>query len=111
MNRQNSPKWSYDELVAFVLLYAAASDFVITAEERQLVRERIGPQHYRQLLRIFEETSDYDQLQLILSFRDQYFPDATRKEALLTNIQRTFLADHELHVLEQNLFRMLRKLL
>lgn len=105
------PKWNFEEFTTFLLLYASKADMHISEEEEQAMQSRLDPDHYKAVKKEFEESSDYQHIQTIMSYKGLYFPTAEQREELLDLLKKQFFADGEFSLMEQNLFRFLKKLL
>ncbi len=105
------PQWSYNEFLAYLLLYAANADFNINDEERKLLLSGLNTYDYNNISKAFDKSNDYERLQVIESFRDSYYPDDHSKEKLLNDLKKIFLADEEYNSVERAVFMGLRKVL
>ena len=105
------PKWNHDGFRCFLLLYAAMADMTITEDEKQLILERIGPTEMSEVKDEFDTLNDYERLNVIDAYRDQFFDNAEKKAELLVRIEELFEIDGTYTTSEHNLFMMLRKLL
>ncbi len=103
--------WTHRELKAYMLLYCANADFIVTPEEKNYIKSRVGEQEYRRIHREFENDNDYQRIQKInatierLDYSKEELDDAFR------SIKDLFLADGEIDTLEQNIYRGLKQLL
>ncbi len=103
--------WTYEEFLTFVLLYAASIDSIISEEEIDLIKGKVGDSTYERVQKIFHQVPDYECIQVILSYEDQYFPTKEKQETLIRQMQEIFLSDERYSVMEQNLIMIFRKLL
>lgn len=99
------------EFLAYLFLYGASADLVIQKEEINLILERVGKERYEKALGLFEGKSDYERLQFILAHKEQHFSTPEEKEKLLSQLKEIFYADKDFSVMEQNIFRILQKIL
>ena len=58
--------WTKDELVAYILLFAANADFKESAEERELIISKVDRQTFREIHEEFEADNDYQGLKKIM---------------------------------------------
>lgn len=110
MAKQKS-SWTYKEFLAYLLLYAANADFVVTEEEKEMLFSRIYTQEYEIIHKDFENENDYTRLQTIISFREKYYKDEVSREKLLKDLKDMFLADQKYNSVEKAIFMGLRKIL
>lgn len=104
-------KWSYDEFLTFLLMYASAADFTISDEEKKMMTDKIGHERYNQIAKLFKNQSDYESLQTILFFEDKYYPRPEDKEIILQDLKKLLLADRDLTTLESNMLLIMKKIL
>ena len=105
------PQWSYNEFLAYLLLYAANADFDINDEERKLLLSGLNTYDYNNIRKAFDKSNDYERLQIIGIYRDLYYPDDESKEKILNDLRNVFLADEEYNSVERAVFMGLRKVL
>ena len=99
------------EFLAFVFLYAASADLVLSKSELDLIADKVGLESLKRAKTHFDQYSDYERIEFILAHRDLYFKDEESKENLLSELKMVFLADNVFSIEEQNLFRALNRLL
>lgn len=106
-----STNWSSKELKAYMLLYCAHADFVVTEEEKDYIKKRIGKDEYKSIYKEFEQDNDYQRIQKIdrTVARLNYSED--QLDEIFVSIKNLFLSDGEIDLLEQNILRGLRHLL
>lgn len=109
--KENLALWSYNDFLAFLLIYAASADFTITEEERIRMAQQIGYDSYKKALPVFEAQSDFERLQTILYFKPTYFPTGQEVESILQQVQAIYKADNNYSSTEQSLLLLLRKVL
>lgn len=107
----DKPQWSYNEFLAYLLLYAANADFEINEEERKLLLSGLNTYDYNKISKAFDKCNDYERLQIIGTYRDLYYPDDESKEKILNDLRNVFLADEEYNSVERAVFMGLRKVL
>lgn len=105
------PDWTYNEFLAYLLLYAANADFVVNEDEKEILFSKVKLEEYNHIRRAFEEGNDYDNLQTIISFREEYYNDEESVDKLLMDLKDIFLADHDYPSVERAIFIGLRRIL
>ena len=105
------PKWNHDQFLCFLLLYASMADMEMSDEECELIRQKVGTENMDEIKEELDSNNDYERLQIIQKYKDQFFPNAEKKAELLVRIEELFEADGTYDRTEHNLFMMLRKIL
>lgn len=100
-----------DEFRTFLLLYAANTDMQETENEMQYIREIAPCDNFDEIHTLFNGCSDYECLQLILSYRDQFFPTLQEQDSLLKDVSNLLQKDGKYELLEENAMRMIKKLI
>ena len=67
------PNWTYNEFLAYLLLYAANADLGVNRDEKEMLFSKVSFEDYKHIRKVFEDASDYESLQTILTFREEYF--------------------------------------
>ncbi len=101
----------YQEFLAYLFLYGASADLIIKENEVEMILERVGKEKYERARKLFEGKSDYERLQFILSHKSVHFPNEEDKNKLMTQLKEIFLIDKDYSIMEQNIFRILQKIL
>lgn len=101
----------YQEFLAYLFLYGASADLVIKEKEEELILERVGKEKYEKAKNLFHDKSDYERLQFILSHKESHFPTEEDKAKILEQLKDIFYADKDFSIMEQNIFRILQKIL
>jgi hypothetical protein len=100
-----------DQFRTFLLLYAANADMQQTELETQYIREIAPCDNFDEMHALFTGCSDYECLQLILSYRDQFFPTVQDQDNLLQEVANLFQKDGDYGLLEGNAMKMIKKLI
>lgn len=103
--------WTRDELVAYILLFAAHSDFKEDNNERNVIISKVDMQTFQEIHDEFDRDNDYQSIKKIMISLEQHNYDKDDIEMLLSDIKVLFFSDGEFNVLEQNMMRFLEKLL
>ena len=103
--------WTYDDFLAFIMIYAAFADLNIDESEKKVIREKVGDESYEKVMGIFDERNDMERIDIILHFKEKHIKDQTEKEKVLADMKDVFMADEEYSTLEQNIFMAVQKLL
>lgn len=103
--------WTYDEFLAFLLIYVANVDMEFAEEEKAFIRRTVGNETFELMLARYEEMSDFKAYQTILDYKSTFYPDETRKAQLLENIRQLFDADAEFNIMEKELLHFLERMM
>jgi len=110
MNEEKA-NWSFYEFRVYLLLYVANADFELKEVEKERILADSNGKQYLRISKEFEEDSDYERIQTIQSFREQFFPTEEDIDRLIREIGKLLIADDEFNLYEKNFFRMLQKIL
>ncbi len=102
---------SREQFRTFLLLFAANADMQTKESEVEYIREVARCNNFNDIQALFTECSDYECLQLIMGYRDQYFSTPEAQTALLGEVAELFGKDGKYSVLEANVMKMLKKLI
>ncbi|MFK7774843.1 MAG: hypothetical protein AB8F94_22070 [Saprospiraceae bacterium] len=108
---KDHPKWNFQEFSAFLMLYAASADLKVTSDEKEAILQKVNEETFEEIWKEYHSMSDINKINLILSYKGLYFPTVERTNELLDLMKKEFMADGEFSLLEQNLLRILKKLL
>jgi hypothetical protein len=107
----NSTNWSFDEFLAFLLIYASHADIDFSEDERALIKESVTDEEFDVVFHYFNQLTDFQALELILSYKDVYFSTKDEKDHLFEELQKLFNVDGDFSVLEKELLMFLDKLM
>lgn len=108
---KSHPKWNFNQFMCFLLMHAAEADLEFSQEECDMITNRIDKQSMQEIREELEANNDYERLQIIQSYKEQYFATPEKKATLLVRIEELFEIDGTYSQTEHNLFMMLRKIL
>lgn len=103
--------WTHEELKGYMLLYCAHADFNVSSEEKEYIKSRVGQEKYQKIRKEFDEDNDYQQIQKINAAIERFEYSKEEIDEAFQSIKKLFLADGEMDILEQNLYRGLKHLL
>lgn len=104
-------KLSYNEYLAFLLIYAAYADQVLVKEEKNKILESSTHNDFVKMKDYFLELNDQQRLDLILENKSIYLPTKEKADQTLLDIKEVFLADHKYPPIEQFYYLFLKKFL
>lgn len=109
--KHNQFNWNENEFRVYLLLYAAHADQKLCEEEKQLILALTGEAELKHISSIFDKHSDMEHIETIMSFKQQFFPDTPKTEALLKDISAMLQADERLCAGEKSFLYFLGKVL
>lgn len=107
----NDKHFTKEELVAYILLYAANSDFKETQKEKELILSKVDPSVFFRVHAEFDNDNDYQNIQKIIEGVEAHNYSQEDLTSLFTDLKTLFFVDGEFDILEQNMFRSLKKVL
>lgn len=109
MSKQNTD-YSYEEFLAYVLIYAAHVDLDFSDEEKLVISANTGEETYKKVYADFKEVSDFTALQTIMSYKDKYYATEEEKEKLTFAVKQVFKADGDFSKLEKLVLNFVNRL-
>jgi hypothetical protein len=106
----NTIDWTRDELVAYILLFAANSDFKESNQERNIIISKVDMQTFQEIHDEFDSDNDYQGIKKIMTSLEQHNYSKDDIEVLLADIEVLFFSDGDFNITEQNMLRFLEKL-
>ena len=101
--------YSLNDFLAYIMIYAADADFVITPEEEEHIRNVVGDTAYVQMLDLFDSHNDAETQEFISTLRKQYVDEDSNKD-LLKIVKEVFLVDGYFAASEKALYEALKHL-
>jgi len=108
---QRTTDWSFEQFLAFLLIYASHADLEFSEEEKEQIKQIVSEDDFLELYAYFKRITDYQALQLILDHKDLYFPTTAEKQVLFDEMRKVFHADGDFSTLEKDLLLFLDKLM
>lgn len=102
--------WTRDELVAYVLLFAAHSDFKEDNHERNVIISKVDMNTFQDIHDEFDKDNDYQGIQKIMTSLRQHNYDRGDVEILLEDIKTLFFSDGDFNINERNMLKSLERL-
>ena len=109
--KDQHPKWNNKEFCAFLLLYSAMADNIITSEERAMILDKVEPDVYDELLNELNANTDEENREILMSYQGLYFPTLAQKQELLHLVKKEFYADNDFSAVEMELYKTLKSIM
>jgi len=100
---------AYQDYLALILIYTANASDGISEEEQHYISEKVGPERYNATKALFDEKSEVEIIELIDELSDAYARE--NKEQVFEDIRNLIEVDELEKEVEENIFRMLKKLI
>jgi hypothetical protein len=107
----NTIDWTRDELVAYIMLFAANSDFRESNQERNVIISKVNMQTFQEIHDEFDNDNDYQGIKKIMTSLEQHNYSKDDIDVLIADIKTLFFSDKEFNIMERNMLRFLEKLL
>tara|TARA_Y100000815_G_C13286779_1_gene479118 strand:+ start:918 stop:1253 length:336 start_codon:yes stop_codon:yes gene_type:complete len=102
--------WTRDELVAYILLFAANSDFKEDNRERNIIIKKVDMNTFQEIHDEFDNDNDYQGIKKIMTSLKQHNYDKDDIEVLLADIKTLFFSDGKFNINERNMLKCLERL-
>lgn len=106
----NTIHWTRDELVAYILLFAANSDFKEDKKERDIIISKVDMDTFQDIHDEFIDDNDYQGIKKIMASLEQHNYEKDDVEVLMEDIRVLFFADGEFDIKEKNMLKCLSRL-
>ncbi|MBC7775249.1 MAG: hypothetical protein H7246_07410 [Phycisphaerae bacterium] len=103
--------WTYAEFHAFVMLYAANTDGRITRAEENLIAPSLTSEEYARIKSIFMGCDDASALDIILSYKDQYFATQADKDKILEDMMDIYKTNPAVGQVEREMLHLFERML
>lgn len=101
--------WTKEDLKIYILIYCSNADYLEDKVETDYIKSKIKSSNFDAIHSEFENDNDFQSIQKIqTAIKDHNYP---HDEALIKEIKELFEIDHHFDAVEQNLFRVLKKIL
>jgi len=104
------PTWSYDQFKAYLLIFAAESNQVITTEEKDYIEAQFDSLLIKTVQKEINKDNDFQRIQKIMAYIEQNNLSKTDLDELLKEIHTVYQSDGKFDSVEQGVFQFLEKL-
>lgn len=108
---QITVNWSEEQFKAYLMIYAANSNFYESEEEKELILSKVDPEVFRSMHRELDHDNDYQRLQKILYCINKFGYTEDEINNLEKDIREVMSADGKNDEVERNMFLGLHRLL
>lgn len=100
-----------DDFTCFLLTYVAEANYRITEGEKEIILAHVSPDKYERIVQFINNRSDYECLQLIEYYRNEFLLNDAERQHLFAEMEALYQADEQHSVLEKNMIMALKKLI
>ena len=105
-----NPTWSYDQFKAYLLIFAAESNQVITTEEKDYIEAQFDSLLVKTVQKEINKDNDFKRIQKIMAYIEQNNLSKTDLDELLKEIQSVYQSDGKFDSVERGVFQFIEKL-
>ncbi|WP_299116766.1 sulfurtransferase [uncultured Winogradskyella sp.] len=110
-NNMEAPNWTKDEFMAYILLYAAHSDFKEDNHERNVIISKVDMHTFQKIHDEFSNDNDYQCIQKILASVEKHNYSSENMDQILADIKGLFFADGDFDIKEHSMLLFLKRIL
>jgi len=88
-------QFSKAELKTFLLIYAANADYEFNEREIKFIKERTSLETFKKMFDLFQKSSEYQALKVIISHKEAYFKNDEQKKEMYDELTDLFKIDGE----------------
>ena len=103
--------WTRPEFNAYLLSYVAQANYFESEEEKEVILSIVSNDEYKKIHRELAKDNDYQSIQKILYNIEKFNYSKDEIHLLIEDIQKLFLADGEVDLLESNFLLALKRIL
>lgn len=103
--------WNREEFVCFLLIYTSHVDMEFSDEEKESLKNQFSAEIFEKQFALFSDMNDYQALDAILKYKEQYFSTPELKQQLLDSIRSQFFTDGEFSDFEKEIYHFLERIL
>ena len=105
-----SLSWSYTEFKAYLLLYAADTNQIITEEEKEYIDSQFDALLVKTMQKELDDDNDYERIQKIMAYIEQNHLTNKDLDGLLKEVEEIYKSDGEYDSMEKTMYHLLEKL-
>ena len=105
-----NPTWTHDQFKAYLLIFAAESNQVITKEEKDYIEAQFDSLLIKTVQKEINKDNDFQRIQKIMAYIEQNNLSKTDLDEVLKEIYTVYQSDGKFDSVEQGVFQFLEKL-
>jgi len=103
--------WTYTDFITLIYIQVVSSDYCISENEHDSIVAEVGKAEYKKVLKKFIRLSDAEVFNLMMDLAKIFCFSEEMKNKTYQSIQEMIYIDGHKSILEENMFRMLKKIL
>ena len=103
--------WTKEEFKAYLLIYAAQSNFNESEEEIDFIESKFEPELISRVNKEIKNLNDFDKISIVTDYIKIHDFSQDELDSLLLEIKEIYHSDGKFDSIEQSIFSMLKKLL
>ena len=103
--------WTKEEFKAYLLIYAAQSNFNESEEEIDFIESKFEPELISRVNKEIKNLNDFDKISIVTDYIKIHDFSQDELDNLLLEIKEIYHSDGKFDSIEQSIFSMLKKLL
>ncbi len=103
--------WTKEEFKAYLLIYAAQSNFNESEEEVDFIESKFEPELISRVNKEIKNLNDFDKISIVTDYIKIHDFSQDELDSLLLEIKEIYHSDGKFDSIEQSIFSMLKKLL
>ena len=103
--------WTKEEFKAYLLIYAAQSNFNESEEEIDFIESKFEPELISRINKGIKNLNDFDKISIVTDYIKIHDFSQDELDSLLFEIKEIYHSDGTFDSIEQSIFSMLKKLL
>ena len=101
--------YSFEDFLAYVMIFAAHADMEIRPEEKALIVERTDQATYDRMKALFDQHNDAEAIEFLVQMREQLVT-TQGNEAILDALRDVFTSDGDFSNLERETLNLIDKI-
>jgi hypothetical protein len=99
----NYQNWEYQDFIDFIIYHASMADFKFSDDEKELLLKYMDQQKLNQIRHLHKSNSDFQNIQIILHFKDIYCKNADDTDKVKATIKEVFDSDGDYNMHEKTM--------
>ena len=108
---ETHPKWSKEEFISFILIYASYADLNFSEDEKESIKKRISKRQFKDILNEYHSIVDLEKMKIIEIYKEHYFKNTQDQVELLSFIEKQFKLDGSYGMFEKALMEQLKRII
>jgi hypothetical protein len=107
----DNSKWTYNEFLAFLMVYAAELNMQLSKEELEFIQSRTGIDDIAKIKNLVDGISDVEAIDIIEDYRKLYLDTPEKEEKVRQDLEDLLKTQHKHTQLENVLVHILERII